>query len=71
MSSLEEIEAAIIRLRREEVFALNTWLQQRIDEAWDQQFEADATSGRLAQAARKAIEEHRAGNSMDFPGDEK
>jgi hypothetical protein len=69
MSTLQEIERAIDRLPRDQVFALSEWLTQRTDYEWDKQFERDVESGRLAAAARKAIEEHRAGNSKDFPGD--
>jgi hypothetical protein len=47
------------------VFALNQWLQERIDYEWDRQFEQDVASGRLDAAAQKAIEDHRAGNSTD------
>lgn len=69
MSTLQEIEQAIDRLPQEQVFALGEWLQQRLDAEWDRQFERDVKTGRLAAAARKAIEEHRAGRSRDFPGD--
>lgn len=69
MSTLQEIEKAIDQLPREQVFALGEWLLQRIDYQWDEQFEGDVASGRLAQAAEKALKEHRAGNSRDFPGD--
>jgi len=69
MSTLQEIEKAIDGLPREQVFALGEWLQQRIEDQWDARFEEDATSGRLARAAERALKEHRAGKSTDFPGD--
>ncbi len=69
MGTLQEIEQAIDRLPQDEVFALSEWLQQRIDFQWDKQFEGDVEAGRLNAVAQKAIEEHRANNSKNFPGD--
>ena len=71
MSTLQEIEAAIDRLPEDQVFVLGEWLQQRLDDQWDAQFERDVKTGRLASAAQRALQEHRAGNSTDFPGDAK
>ena len=69
MGTLQEIEEAIDRLPREQVFALSDWLQQRVDKQWDRQFETDVASGRLNAVAQKAIEEHWAGISKRCPGD--
>lgn len=70
MSTLQEIEEAIDRLPRDQAFELNEWLQQRLDDEWDRQFEGDVKAGRLASLAQKAIAEHRAGKSKEFPGNE-
>jgi hypothetical protein len=56
MSNLQEIEQAIERLPRSEVFALGEWLAARINAEWDEQFESDVHGGRLDEAARRAIE---------------
>jgi hypothetical protein len=69
MSTLEEIEEAIERLPPEKVFELGDWLQQRIDDQWDKQIEADISSGRLSSIAAHAIAAHRAGNSQKFPAE--
>ncbi len=69
MGTLREIEEAIDRLPREQIFALSEWLQQRVEAQWDHQFEADVESGRLNDMAQKAIAEHRAGKSKVFPED--
>lgn len=69
MSTLQEIEAAIEGLPRDQVFELGEWLQNRIDEEWDNQFENDVKTGRLNAVAERALEEHRAGKSKNFPGD--
>jgi hypothetical protein len=48
---------------------LSEWLQRRIDDEWDAQFQEDVSSGRLDRAADVALKEHRAGHSRDSPGD--
>ena len=69
MSTLEEIEEAIEKLPSEEVFELGDWIQRRIDDQWDRQFESDVQSGRLDDLAAKAMAAHRAGDSKGFPGE--
>jgi len=71
MSTVQEIEAAIQQLPREDVFRLHEVIQHRFDDEWDKQFEDDALSGRLDHLAEAAIAEHRAGKSMAFPQNEK
>lgn len=68
MSTLEEIEEAIDRLPRDQAFKLGEWIQQRLDDQWDRQFEDDVKLGRLASVAENAIAEHRARKSKDLPG---
>lgn len=70
MSNLSEIEAAIERLPREEVFTLGEWLRQRLEDEWDREFEEDVTAGRLDALAQRAIDAHRMGKSTPFPADE-
>jgi hypothetical protein len=67
MSTLEQIEAAIETLPREDVLRLREWIQERFDDAWDKQIEQDAHSGRLDAMAREALTEYRAGQSSAFP----
>ncbi len=71
MSTVQEIEAAIQRLPREDVFRLHEVIQHRFDDEWDKQFEDDAISGKLDHLAEGAIAEHRAGKSTAFPLNEK
>ncbi len=71
MSTVQEIEAAIQRLPREDVFRLHEVIQHRFDDEWDMQFTDDALSGRLDHLAEAAIAEHRAGRSTVFPPNEK
>ena len=71
MSSLEQIEAAIEKLPREDFFRLHEWIRDRFDDAWDRQIEEDARSSRLDRVAQEALAEYRAGKSASFPPDEK
>jgi len=71
MSTVEQIEAAIQKLPREEFFRLHEWIRDRFDDEWDRQFEEDARSGRFDAVAREARAEYRAGKSTPFPPDEK
>ena len=47
MSTLPEIEQAIEQLPPEQFAALADWIVRRREEAWDQEMEEDAKSGRL------------------------
>ena len=47
MSSLTEIESAIQLLPQCEVRRLSDWLQDYLENQWDQQIESDAASGKL------------------------
>jgi hypothetical protein len=71
MSTLEQIEAAIEQLPREDFFRLHEWIQDRFDDAWDKQIEEDARSGRLDSVTQEALTEYRTGQSRPFPPDEK
>ena len=70
MSTVQEIEAAIKRLPREEFLKLHARLQLRFDDEWDQQMEADVKAGRLDHLAGEAIADYRAGTTKRFPPDE-
>lgn len=63
MSRLEQVEAEIQRMSREELDAFRTWFASFDAEAWDRQFEADATSGKLDRLADAALREYQAGRS--------
>jgi hypothetical protein len=71
MSTVEQIEAAIQQLAREDFFRLHEWIRDRFDDEWDKQIEEDALSGRLDALGQSAVTEHRAGRSTPFPSDEK
>jgi hypothetical protein len=71
MSTVEQIEAAIQKLPREDFFRLHEWVRDRFDDEWDKQIEEDALAGRLDHVAQEALAEYRAGKSTPFPPDEK
>ena len=66
MSRVEQIEAAIQKLSREEFFRLRDWMRDRFDDEWDKQIEEDARSGRLDRVAQEALAEYRAGKTTPF-----
>ena len=67
MSTVEQIEAAIQKLPREEFFRLRDWMRDRFDDEWDKQIEEDVRSGRLDRVAQEALAEYRAGKTTPFP----
>ncbi len=69
MSTLQEIEQAIDQLPRNQAFKLSEWLDRRLNNEWDEQFESDVKAGRLDKVAQEALKEHRAGNSKSFPSE--
>ncbi len=66
-----EIEKAIEKLPNQELFELTHWISSRFSDAWDRQIEEDICAGRLDDLAAEALQEHRAGDSQEFPPDEK
>lgn len=70
MSRIDEIEAAIERLPREEFFQLLGWFRQRFVDEWDRQIEDDVNAGRLDQLGEEALAEFRAGRTKAFPANE-
>jgi hypothetical protein len=65
MSTLLEIEEAILRLSVEEQAVLRAWFVERDAQAWDRQFEADVQSGKLDWLVEEAENELREGRCTD------
>ena len=70
MSTVEEIEAAIEGLPRDQFLRLLTWVRGRLEDEWDRQIEEDVKAGRLDKFAQEALAEYRAGRSTAFPPDD-
>lgn len=61
MSSVDEIEAAISQLSREDLTVFRDWFSEFDAAAWDQQLEADVRAGNLDALADEAIRDLREG----------
>ena len=65
MSSVNEIEAAVLRLTPSELDEFRTWFAEFDATAWDRQMEDDVAAGRLDALADEALDDLRAGRCMD------
>jgi hypothetical protein len=65
MSSIHEIEEAVLRLTPAELDEFRTWFAEFDAEAWDRQMADDVAAGRLDALADEAIEDLRAGRCTD------
>jgi hypothetical protein len=54
MSTLPEIEAVIKQLPENDIRQLAAWLEEYLEQMWDQQIENDLTSGKLNRLIAKA-----------------
>jgi len=67
MSTVQEIEAAIVKLKPREIRAVAEWFDEFREQGWDRQIEADAKVGKLDKLIKKAKSDYRAGKSTRFP----
>ena len=67
MSTVQEIEAAISRLPKDEFWRLTDRLIVLREEEWDRQIEEDIKAGKLDKLAEEAIDEYKAGKTRPFP----
>jgi hypothetical protein len=68
MSTVAEIEAAIERLPREQIWQLKERLDRRCEADWDAQIEEDARAGGpLDRLAKDALAELKAGRCTPLP----
>jgi hypothetical protein len=65
MSTLEQIEAAILTLPSDEFQRLRQWLSDVDYQRWDEQLEQDIESGKLEALAEEAIAEFKAGHCRE------
>ena len=66
MSTVQDIEAAVSKLSREELSAFRTWFAEFDAEAWDRQFDEDVRAGRLDSLADEALRDLREGRCTDL-----
>jgi hypothetical protein len=63
MTTVEQIEAAIVSLPPEDFKRLARWMREQDEALWDQQIERDIAAGRLEALAAEAIAEYEAGRT--------
>lgn len=61
MLTLEQIEAAILQLPREDFQKLLEWFSDLDYQRWDEQLEKDITDGKLDALAQEAIADYEKG----------
>lgn len=66
MGKVEKIEQDIEMLSKSELKAFRRWFQEYDAQAWDQQIEADAKSGKLDKLADEAVGEFRSGKASEL-----
>lgn len=66
MRKVEEIEAQIKALPREEFAELRDWLLEQDWAAWDVQIEADSKSGKLEKLIAEGKAEYKTGKARSF-----
>ena len=67
MSAVQKIEAAISKLKPEEIRAVGQWLDEFREELWDRQIEDDAEARKLDPLIQKAKADYRRGKATRFP----
>ena len=66
MQNVQEIEKAVSQLSRKELLCFREWFAKYDQDAWDEQFEKDATSGKLDNLADQAIADFTAGKCKEI-----
>ena len=61
MSTVVEIEDALRKLPFQDARTVAAWLDEYLEEQWDQQIEADIAAGKLDRLAAQAMAHYRAG----------
>ncbi len=59
--SVQELEAAVTQLPKEELARFSQWFEEYIADEWDRQIDADSLSGRFDAAGERAKADHEAG----------
>jgi hypothetical protein len=66
MSTIEQIETAILTLAPDEFQQLRQWFADVDYQRWDKQLEQDITDGKLDALAEEAIAEFKAGHCREI-----
>ncbi|HET9742776.1 MAG TPA: hypothetical protein VFQ00_08505 [Terriglobales bacterium] len=66
MSTLQDIETAVSRLKPEDLAAFRAWFAEFEAKVWDVQFEQDVAAGKLDRLGEEALEDLRRGRCTDL-----
>ncbi|TAE58660.1 MAG: hypothetical protein EAZ76_05835 [Nostocales cyanobacterium] len=66
MSTIEQIEAAILTLPPEQFQQIRQWILDIDYQRWDEQLEQDIADGKLEALAEEAIAEFKAGHCREI-----
>lgn len=66
MSTLEQIETAILNLSTDEFKQLKQWFLELDYQQWEQQLEQDVAAGKLEELANEAIAEFESGHCQEI-----
>ena len=66
MSTIEQIETAILTLAPDEFQRLRQWFSAVDYQHWDEQLERDVADGKLDALAQEAIDEFKAGHCPPY-----
>jgi hypothetical protein len=66
MSTVEQIESAILSLPPDDFRRLAEWFAELDQRRWDEQLERDVAAGRLEMLAEEAIADYQAGRTRDL-----
>jgi len=66
VTKVQEIQAVIESLPREEYFQLRQWFSEREWEQWDKQIEADSEAGKLDFLIKEAFDEKAKGRLKEL-----
>ena len=69
MSTIHEIQEAIVKLSDTERSALRQWLDSFEEDDWDRQITADCANGKLDWMFGQAERERREGKLLPIPGE--
>jgi hypothetical protein len=65
--TLNEIKTAVAALPAAELRILARWLEERLEDRWDQQIEADVLAGRLDKVSQQAMDDFTNGRCTPLP----
>ena len=66
MTTIQEIQTAVIKLSPEELSAFRSWSTELDAKTWDQEFEQDVVAGRLEALAEEALRDLHEGRCTDL-----